>query len=761
MRTWSARALVLARLLVPLLYMLSVPGAAEAQQVAMRLRATSGMPDALVDALVALFEPRTYNIASDEKTMDVVTRVCGSVTDHYLSEMDKRNPAWRSGKFAPGTPLVVLPCLRVQANARYGVDGTKDAAAIVQDLLGVAPDDLVFIGDPTKPNECSVRGCVISAGEAIARQTQLTLDQLAHTKNPSLIVPFRTYETVLVLKPVPPGRDAVAEAITRLQDVQNALVSTLMGLPPGKAPTPAIVSRLSDAPLGATRAGASGTVGALPQLLKPSPDPSDGCGSSFVASGQPWPLDLDAIWNILKNASDSASPTRTGIRIVDTGVLGLDKFLGSPSRAAAAPPRFPQDLLLINPNPRKSRDLPAYPYVGDRIGFDAEGFGRVGPVAPKPGLDANALKLWRHETLPWHGTAVAEYALGGPDNIAGHSANLGHYLGLTFVRVFTGTIEAEPGVPSASITAIKNSLVYPIPEGIHVVNMSLGGKDEIPEIPESAGQMGMLLLVAAAGNDKGEPGYPAAYATMRRDGIDLASRMIAVGAHDPKGLPTSESNRGEKVELFAPGCRLKFNDPEDGAVLLHGTSLAAPLISFTAALLHALGEYGPEEIKTRLIRTAHPKVLADSNRIRLLDAIAALQTKDTTVILRYPEDIWPIPSDRYRRGKLEAFAGNTAGYTPTWCHPTAESEKTTPLDYGRFARIDVVTVDPGDADARRFKAEITLRDPNNPLNLLPPVSCHFSENDIGPQFDLLDDKGNVSSIQLEEIQAIIPPMDVP
>ena len=118
--------------------------AAEAQQVAMRLRATSGMPDALVDTLVALFEPRTYNIAPDEKTMDVVTRVCGSVTDHYLSEMDKRNPTWRSGKFDPGTPLVVLPCLRVQANARYGVDGTKDAAAIVQDLLGVAPDDLVF-----------------------------------------------------------------------------------------------------------------------------------------------------------------------------------------------------------------------------------------------------------------------------------------------------------------------------------------------------------------------------------------------------------------------------------------------------------------------------------------------------------------------------------------------------------------------------------------------------------------------------------------
>jgi hypothetical protein len=670
--------------------------------------------------------------------------------------MDKRNPTWRSGKFDPATPLVVLPCLRVQANARYGVDGTKDVAAIVQDLLGVAPDDLVFIGDPTKPKECGVPGCVISAGEAIARQTKLTPDQLAHTKNPSLIIPFRTYETVLVLKPVPPGHDAVAEAIARLQDVQTALLSTLKGLPAGKAPIAAIASRLPDAPLGATRAGPSG---ALPRLLKPKPDPSDGCGDSSVASGQPWPLDLDAIWDVLKRASESASPTPTGIRIVDTGVLGLDKFLVSPGSAAAAAPRFPPELLLINPRPRSSRDLPAYPYIGDRIGFDAEGFGKVWPVPPKPGLDASGLKAWRSATLPWHGTAVAEYALGGPDNIAGHSADLGRYLKLTFARVFTGTIEAAPGVPSADLAAIHNSLDYQIPEGIRIVNVSLGGKDEIPEIPASASRMASakLLLVVAAGNDSTTPGYPAAYALMHRDGIDLTSQMIAVGAHDPKGLPTSESNRGEAVELFAPGCRLKFNNPDDGSVLLHGTSLAAPLVSFTAALLHALGQYTPDKIKAQLIRTAHRRVQDDSTSIRLLDAIAALQTDDTTVILRGPADIWPIPSDRYRRGKLHAFDG----YTPNWCHPEPGSETTRQMDYGRFARLDMLTVDGGDGDARRFKTEVTLRNPNDPLKLLPPIRCHFSESDIGPQFDLRDDNDTVIPIRLDDIQAIIPPMDIP
>jgi hypothetical protein len=53
--------------------------------------------------------------------------------------------------------------------------------------------------------------------------------------------------------------------------------------------------------------------------------------------------------------------------------------------------------------------------------------------------------------------------------------------------------------------------------------------------------------------------------------------------------------------------------------------------------------------------------------------------------------------------------------------------------------------------APRFIAEITLRDPNDPLRLRSPVNCYFAENDIGPQFDLPEDAGTVIPIPLEDV----------
>jgi hypothetical protein len=273
------------RVLFLLLSLCTVAIPAAAQQArAMYLRASSGSPDLLIDALIELFEPRVYRITLDDRPKDVIARVCGSVTDHYMALMDAKNLTWQSGKYASDA-FVVLPCLRVVANARYPIDGTKTLDQLVNDILGVGPDDLVFMGDPTKPKGCGVPGCVLPAADWIARHTQLTRDQLTRLKQPSLIVPFRTFETPLVLKPVKPGRDAVEDAIARLNAVQGDLVNILRQLPQNSLPSSAALSKLAQAPLGTRRSTAAGAGNGVPQLLRPKSNLGDGCSETDIAAG--------------------------------------------------------------------------------------------------------------------------------------------------------------------------------------------------------------------------------------------------------------------------------------------------------------------------------------------------------------------------------------------------------------------------------------------------------------------------------------------
>jgi hypothetical protein len=429
-----------------------------------------------------------------------------------------------------------------------------------------------------------------------------------------------------------------------------------------------------------------------------------------------------------------------------------------------AAPRIPGALLLRNPRALERRDANSpFPYFQDILGFNADGAGDITPVQPRAGLSDADLREWRELTLPWHGTAVAEYALGGADNIVKNFELLSKHVALTFARVFTGSILSEQGLPTADLNALRHSLSYTSPPGIQIVNVSLGSRDATPSVLEAVklNSRSDWLIVAAAGNEANSPGYPARYALVHNDSVDMTGRLIAVGAHDPKGHRTKESNFGGSVEIYAPGCKLKFKNDLNQDMLLHGTSLAAPLVSFAAALLRATWQYSAIEIKSRLLRTAQPVRLAGGKTIRLLDPVAALHALDTTVILRGKDHDaeWPVPSDRYRFGSLQALQ---SGGSPNWCYsdPTAET-MSDPWDYGQLARIDFVAVMPGDRGDRRFKAEVLLRDPNDPISIAEPTVCYFSEEDIGPQFELQNEDGTTMPISLEQIRSIILPFGIP
>jgi subtilisin family serine protease len=170
---------------------------------------------------------------------------------------------------------------------------------------------------------------------------------------------------------------------------------------------------------------------------------------------------------------------------------------------------------------------------------------------------------------------------------------------------------------------LASGIAFAVQQGARVITMSLEGSQgtQTLEAAVNLARDANVVMVAAAGNDSGVVGYPAAYAP-----------VISVAALDHNDAPASYSNAG-KVDLSAPGgdglcyqsgtyngCEassfsyggpspagcvqvwslsavypLKFCQPlsashgacgnSDGYALGSGTSFAAPLVAAAAALL--------------------------------------------------------------------------------------------------------------------------------------------------------------------------------
>jgi hypothetical protein len=118
------------------------------------------------------------------------------------------------------------------------------------------------------------------------------------------------------------------------------------------------------------------------------------------------------------------------------------------------------------------------------------------------------------------------------------------------------------------------------------------------------------LYIASAGNESGEVAdkvYPAGFGGHGGDNV------VTVAALDDDGRWASFSNQGARsVDLAAPGCEIQSwtqNTLTDEAPL-SGTSQAAPLVTFTAALLRTFsGDLDVRYLKARLVASGsllHP-----------------------------------------------------------------------------------------------------------------------------------------------------------
>jgi subtilisin family serine protease len=143
---------------------------------------------------------------------------------------------------------------------------------------------------------------------------------------------------------------------------------------------------------------------------------------------------------------------------------------------------------------------------------------------------------------------------------------------------------------------VASGIRYAADNGARVINMSLGSTEysyTLEEAVNYAYNKG-VTIIAAAGNDGGSVGYPAA-----------CDHVIAVGALDSGDRLASFSNHGSALDLTAPGVNILSTVP-GGYQKMSGTSMASPVVTGCASLVLArYPEDSPSQVEADLEASAN------------------------------------------------------------------------------------------------------------------------------------------------------------
>jgi subtilisin family serine protease len=250
-------------------------------------------------------------------------------------------------------------------------------------------------------------------------------------------------------------------------------------------------------------------------------------------------IDATTAWNRTVGGSIT-------VAVVDTGV-----DLGHPDLAQN---------LWTNPReiPGNGVDDDGNGYVDDVHGYDFAG----GSGDPSDQLG--------------HGTAVAGVIAARGDNRIGVA-------GVAW-RARIMALKVVDAGGTATADRIAEAIRYAGANGARVVNVSLNGPDRSQVIEDAiqAVQAEGVLVVASAGNDGQDlgavPSYPASYPE---------DDVLTVGSVGQSGGMSGFSNRGAPVDVYAPGEDVLSTAPGDTYDARVGTSVAAPHVTGTLALLAA------------------------------------------------------------------------------------------------------------------------------------------------------------------------------
>lgn len=162
---------------------------------------------------------------------------------------------------------------------------------------------------------------------------------------------------------------------------------------------------------------------------------------------------------------------------------------------------------------------------------------------------------------------------------------------------------------SGFLSDVIEGLDWAITNGMQVVNMSFGTDSDVQSFHDAVVKVNQagIVQVAAAGNDGGAVDFPGAY-----------PEVICVAAvqknADGSLSVASFTSRGPEVDLSAPGVDILSAYKGGGYATLSGTSMAAPHVSGTVALVltssvgtydtNSNGKWDPSEVQKKLQDTA-------------------------------------------------------------------------------------------------------------------------------------------------------------
>ncbi|MGM9533307.1 S8 family peptidase [Intestinibacter sp.] len=195
-----------------------------------------------------------------------------------------------------------------------------------------------------------------------------------------------------------------------------------------------------------------------------------------------------------------------------------------------------------------------------------------------------------------HGTHVAGIiaAYGKNNSIVGVAPEAELYI-----------LKAIDQTGSGKLSWVVNAINYAVNLNVDIISMSLGmgvSDEKLERAVNNAVKNG-ISIVCAAGNegdgnyDDFEYSYPASY-------VDV----ISVGAVDKKSVPAAFSNSNLVIDCVAPGVDIISTYPGNTYASLSGTSMAAPHVTGSLALLKNWSddvfqrELTPEELYAQLIK---------------------------------------------------------------------------------------------------------------------------------------------------------------
>ena len=170
--------------------------------------------------------------------------------------------------------------------------------------------------------------------------------------------------------------------------------------------------------------------------------------------------------------------------------------------------------------------------------------------------------------------------------------------------IFKETASRIGDMPSATPWELSEAIIECIEAGAYIINLSSAlslpssrGERELEEALNYSANRG-VLIVAAAGNQ----------GTVGSTAITRHPWVIPVAACDLLGRPLHQSNMGSSIGrqgLRAPGDNITSLGAGGGSHILGGTSVAAPFVTGTMALLWSLFPNATAaEIKSALLRAS-------------------------------------------------------------------------------------------------------------------------------------------------------------